>query len=224
MTRVSVAVAVRDVEAYVVEALDSVLDQLGPDDELVVVDDGSTDATPQLLAAYGDRIRLFSPGPVGLGAARNLSIEPTRGELLGFVDGDDRWAPGSLDHLVRSLAAHPEADVVVGRSNEFIDAGVDRRAAGLRAPVRNAGGLFLGAMLARRAVFEEVPFRPEQPLAVTTDWLGRARSAGVRFVHVDDIVLERRLRPGSMTTDAPAYQQALLDALRTNVQRDRTPP
>jgi hypothetical protein len=60
-------------------------------------------------------------------------------------------------------------------------------------------------------------------LASTPDWLARARDHGLDLVPLDDVVLERRLRPGSMTTDGPSYQGALLAALRAKVGRERRP-
>lgn len=222
MTRVSVQVPVRDAEAYIGEALDSVLAQVGPHDEVIVIDDGSTDATPGILADYGDRIRVLRQGPLGLSAARNRGLEASVGELLAFLDSDDRWRPGALDTLVRELAEHPEAVAVLGRTDEFLDPGVkDAAAAGLRAPVVGRRGFFLGAMVARRAVFDAVCFDETQPLAITTDWLGRARDAGIVIDEVDVVTLDRRIRPGSMTTDADAYQKALLSSLRSGLQRRR---
>jgi glycosyltransferase involved in cell wall biosynthesis len=222
VTRVSVAIAIRDVEPYLDEALDSVLSQVGPDDEVVVVDDGSTDATPDLLAARGDRLTVIRQEPLGLSIARNRSLDHCSGELVGFLDGDDRWAPGALDRLVAALDEHPEATGAIGRTDEFLDPSVpDAAAAGLRPPELDVLGYFLGAMLLRRSITDAVRFDPEQPMAITTDWFGRARAQGLVLHEIPEITLERRLRPGSMTTDGAAYQDALLRSLRSNLARSR---
>lgn len=222
MTRVSVAVAVRDVAPYLDEALDSVLDQLGPDDEVVVVDDGSTDATPDLLAARGPAITVVSPGAVGLGNARNLAFDHGTGRYVGFVDGDDRWAPGSLDALLAALEAHPEADLALGRTDEFLDPSItDAAAVGLRQPQRGVSAFLLGATLMRRELTDAVRFDPDQPTASTADWLAKARSRGVVIQEVDQIVLHRRLRTDSLTTDAAAYRAAMLRSMRTSLHRAR---
>jgi glycosyltransferase involved in cell wall biosynthesis len=224
VTRVSVAVAVRDVAPYVGEAIDSVVSQLRPDDELIVVDDGSTDETPDLLAAYGDRLTLLREPPLGLSHARNLGLEHCRGEYVGFIDGDDRWAPGSLERLVAALEEHPEANAAMGRTDEFLDPRIpDAAAAGLRSPERDVVGYFLGAMLLRRSLTDAVRFDPEQPLAITTDWFARAREHGLHLHHLPQVTLERRLRADSMTMDSAAYQGALLRSLRANLARSREP-
>jgi glycosyltransferase involved in cell wall biosynthesis len=214
--------AVRDVAPYLDEALDSVLGQVGDDDEVVVVDDGSTDATPDLLAARGDAIVHVRQEPLGISIARNLGLDHCSGRYIGFLDGDDRWAPGALGALVGALEADPTTLGVVGRSDEFVDPSVtDRRAAGLRAPETGVAALFLGAMLLRREVVDAVRFDPEQPLASTADWLVRARRYGLDLTPVEAVIVQRRLRPGSATTDGPAYQAALLASLRANLARGR---
>lgn len=221
--RVSVAMASWNAAPYVAEAVRSVLDQLGADDELVVVDDGSTDQTREILASFGDRLRLHLAPHRGVSASRNASLDACGGRFQGFVDADDRWAPGSLAHLVGHLEASPDVDVVVGLADEFLDVGVvDPCAVGLRAPQQGVRGWFLGSMLARRAVFDQARFDETQPMAVTSDWLAKARDIDVVFAHCDEVVLERRIRPGSLTTDTDEYAQALLHSLRAGLARRRS--
>ena len=222
MTRISVVLAVRDVAPYLDEALDSALVQVGDDDEVVVVDDGSTDATPELLAARGDRIVRRRQAPLGVAEARNHGLDHSSGRYVCFLDGDDRLAPGALATLVTALEARPGFGGAIGRTDEFLDPRVtDRRAAGLRAPVTGVSGQFLGAMLLRREVFAEARFDPTHSRVSTPDWLARARDRGLTLWPVDAVTLHRRLRPGSMTTDGQAYQEALLAALRANLARSR---
>jgi glycosyltransferase involved in cell wall biosynthesis len=222
VTRVSVAIAVRDVAPWIDEALDSVLAQVGPDDEVVVVDDGSTDATPDLLAARGAAITVLRPGTIGLSAARNLSIEQSRGRYVGFIDGDDRWAPGALDVLVAVLEDHPDVDLVLGRTDEFLDPSItDAATSGLRAPKTDQLAWFVGALLARREVVDAVRFDEQQPLALVSDWLARVREHGVTVHEVPEVILQRRLRTGSMTSDGAGYRDAMLRSLRANLRRSR---
>lgn len=90
-------------------AIDSVLGQSGPAFELFVVDDGSTDETPALLADYGDRIRALSQANQGVSAARNRGIAAAGGSLIVFLDSDDRWLPGKLAAQAAFFAENPEA-------------------------------------------------------------------------------------------------------------------
>ena len=92
-------------------AIDSVLAQSFRDVEVIVVDDGSTDGTPQLLAAYGNRVKWVSQANRGVSAARNTGIGRSRGTLTAFLDSDDEWLP---DKLMRQVArcAHPTDDFI----------------------------------------------------------------------------------------------------------------
>jgi glycosyltransferase involved in cell wall biosynthesis len=91
------------------EAVDSVLAQEFRGFELIVVDDGSTDGTPRLLAAYGDAIRVLRRENGGVSAARNAGIAAARAALIAFLDSDDLWLPGKLAQQVAFFARHPEA-------------------------------------------------------------------------------------------------------------------
>jgi glycosyltransferase involved in cell wall biosynthesis len=217
--------AVWNAERYVGEAVASVLSQLGPDDEVVVVDDGSTDRTLEVLVSYGDRVHVLAEPHRGVGAARNTSLDACRGRYQGFLDADDRWAPGALDALLGGLEGDPSADIVVGVTDEFLDEGIDSpEAAGLRPPEQGVRGWFLGTMLGHRAAFERVRFDEQQHLASTADWLTRIRETGVTFRPLDRVTLERRIRRDSLSADGDAYRQALMSSLRTKISRHRARP
>jgi len=109
MTDVSVITPVYNGEAWIARSVRSALEQAGPSLEVVVVDDGSTDATPVLLAqlaAEDARVKLLhSGGQLGPAAARNLAMDAACGTWLAFLDADDRFRPG---RLARMLAAADE--------------------------------------------------------------------------------------------------------------------
>lgn len=79
------------------EAIDSVLGQTYPNVELIVVDDGSTDKTLDVLAGYGDRIKVVAQKNGGPAAARNRGLAEARGEFIAFQDSDDLWLPEKLE-------------------------------------------------------------------------------------------------------------------------------
>lgn len=89
-------------------AVNSALAQLAAEDELIVVDDGSTDNTEHVLAPYGERIRYIQTENRGAGAARNRGIQGARNELIAFLDSDDEWLPGKLELQRSVMAARPE--------------------------------------------------------------------------------------------------------------------
>jgi glycosyltransferase involved in cell wall biosynthesis len=105
---VSVVIPTYNRAHLVSRAIDSVLAALLPGDELIVVDDGSTDTTEQAVERYGDRIRYVRQAHAGAGRARNRGMEEAAHPLLAFLDSDDEWMPDGLTLGRRLLAARPD--------------------------------------------------------------------------------------------------------------------
>lgn len=114
---VSVIIPTYNCERYIAETIDSILDQSFKDIELIVVDDGSTDRTPEIVAAYGSRVRLVVQENARVCAARNRGINEAAGQYICLLDHDDYWFPHKLEQQVNLLEAHPETGVVY---SEFI--------------------------------------------------------------------------------------------------------
>ena len=91
------------------DAIDSVLGQTYADFELIVVDDGSTDRTPEILNSYGDRLRVIRQANQGVSAARNRGIGASSGPLIALLDSDDIWLPEKLTVQVDFFKKHPSA-------------------------------------------------------------------------------------------------------------------
>lgn len=137
MTRVSVIVPLYNKRAYVRRALDSIAAQTFDDFELLVVDDGSTDGSEEIVEAYDDpRLRLIRQPNAGPGAARNRGLREARGELLAFLDADDEWLPGYLMTAVETLDRDAPGAACVTSGYIACPAGVSRepmwRARGIR--------------------------------------------------------------------------------------------
>ena len=107
--RVSVVLPTYNRGWIVEQALDSVLDQDYGNLELIVVDDGSSDDTPRLLSAYGNRIRVIRQVNRGVSAARNAGIQAATGELIALLDSDDAWLPGKVTAQVAFFTDNPDA-------------------------------------------------------------------------------------------------------------------
>src|SRR3712207_1758560 len=88
---------------YLNQAINSVFDQLYHHIEIIVVDDGSTDESAEVLATYGNSIRVVQQRNQGVSAARNAGAEVACGDVLAFLDADDVWMPNKLQRQMESL-------------------------------------------------------------------------------------------------------------------------
>lgn len=106
--KVSVVMPCYNNAAYVRQAVDSVLQQDYPNIELIVVDDGSKDNSLEVLASYGERIKVVSQPNQGPAAARNNGIRHATGDYIAFLDSDDLWLPGKLSAQLEFLQTNPD--------------------------------------------------------------------------------------------------------------------
>jgi glycosyltransferase involved in cell wall biosynthesis len=115
---VSVVIPAWNVEAYIARAIDSVLAQTRPADEILVVDDGSTDNTAQIIRRYEPRVRYLHQPQTGAPEARNRGIAEATGRWVAFLDADDEWLPDKLACQMELPARNP--DLVWSYTNFFV--------------------------------------------------------------------------------------------------------
>jgi glycosyltransferase involved in cell wall biosynthesis len=100
---VSVIIPTYNRAEIISQTIDNVFDQTYKNVELILVDDGSTDNTQEVLRAYGSRLRVISQKNAGPAAARNRGVEASRGDIIAFQDSDDLWKPTKLERQVALL-------------------------------------------------------------------------------------------------------------------------
>lgn len=164
LVQVSVVMPAYNAAAYIAESIQSVLNQDHPSFEVIVVDDGSTDATPEIVAGFGSAVRyLRQPNSGGCSAPRNNGARQARGEFLVFLDSDDLMSPGRLQHQVDALRRHPALACVTADYRNFSEQGPAavshfQTCPQLSAEWRAAGEtelLVLGSRRAREILVEE---------------------------------------------------------------------
>ena len=111
---VSVLIDTYNHERFIEQAIVSVLEQgfPGSEREIIVVDDGSTDRTPEIVKKFEPRLRLLRKENGGQASAFNAGIPECKGEIIAFLDGDDWWAPGKLTAITNVFAAEPDVGLV----------------------------------------------------------------------------------------------------------------
>lgn len=199
---ISVIMPVHNGAEYLVPALNSVLAQSLAPAEIVVVDDGSTDATPEILERYRDRIQSVRQAHAGCAAARNLGVKTSSGDLITFMDCDDVMHPRRLELSLSALEATAGADLCIHFVENFWIAELEAE----RERFRNHHlakpqlGYLLPSMLVWRPVMERVgAFDPAYVIGEDTDWFIRAEELGLSIVAIDRVLLYRRIHRNNIT-------------------------
>lgn len=229
--KIAVIVPAYNLGGYVARAVESVLAQSFGDFELVVVDDGSKDETPQVLAGIRDpRMRVVRQENAGLPAARNTGIRESTAPLVAFLDADDFYLPGMLEILGGFLAGHPEIGMVAGAVRYVDETGRWIGAAqARRTPLRLPELLFenpicVSGIVLRRSWLDRVGLFDES-LRACEDydlWL-RLLAAGCRMAWVDHHVVAYRVRSGQMTSEAARMRKAIFAVLDKFFERPELP-
>jgi glycosyltransferase involved in cell wall biosynthesis len=211
---------------FIVEAVTSVLDQNIDDLEIIVVDDGSTDGTQDVLKPYMNVIRYIYQENRGVSAARNRGVRESSGELLAFLDSDDLWSPGKLNAQINRVLGD---DILSFQEVEwFVDHEEDREflnqcksvtwprcdtSGYVLDPVLDvaAGRYFhLGTLLCRKSAFLEVGFFDENLcFGEDEDWFSRA-SMKMRFHYISEPFLKRRFHVNQTGAEREECLQSLI--------------
>jgi hypothetical protein len=220
MPRVSIVITCHNHGRFLRDAIESALNQTFHDREIVLIDDGSTDDTPDIAAAY-PMVRSVAQARQGLSAARNAGLRSCTGELVTFLDADDRLLPHAVAEGVRALDEHPDAACAAGHYRLIAEDG-SYLAEWQRAPVdadsyaallrRNHIGMH-AAVLYRREIFTAIGgFDPS--LTACEDYDLLLRLARRRRIHLHEaLIAEYRQHGGNMSRD-PALM--LRTALRVH--------
>jgi glycosyltransferase involved in cell wall biosynthesis len=224
--RVSVAMATYNGSAHVVEQIASILAQLGSDDELVVVDDASTDDTVAVVRAVGDaRITVIeSPANRGYVRAFEAALTAARGDVVLLSDQDDVWLPGRLEAMVEALRDHRVVATNLttlggaetlrgpfGQPDWKLGPDDDRRrranVLGIIAGLRPYYGCAMGVR--RDALASVLPF-PDHLVESHDLWLAMYGNLDGSLAHLDRRTVARRLHADNATPTRPRGPRAVL--------------
>ncbi len=228
---VSTVIPVYNGERFLDATLRSAVTQNYRPHEVIVVDDGSTDATPEIAKRFSEihYIRQENAGPA---AARNAGIDNAAGDLICYLDADDLMVPGRIARQASYLLERPRAGCVLGRQELLVEPGIEPPA-WVRMPRLPAPGSDTAkpnqnpyfppcTMLARSWVFDLVgPFDPTFRIGEDVDWLFRVWDHGIEIGVLDEVVLLRRLHDANLTHDAKSVTRSLARALRARIERKR---
>jgi glycosyltransferase involved in cell wall biosynthesis len=217
---VTIMMAVYNGEKFVRDALQSVTDQDYTPFETIVVDDGSTDTTPEIVRAFPG-VRYIRQANQGQATARNRALDLARGQYLAFLDADDVWPPNKLSVQVRYLETNPEVVSVLGRQ-EITFEGIDPPEWMSRDSVfGDLEGVPLLSAVMRTDAFRELGgFDTSYSHAEDRDLFVRLREKGLTTAVLPDVVLYRRFH-GSNLTGSHHGKHPLLRSLKAKIDRSR---
>lgn len=207
--RVSIVIPVYNHARYVGAAIESALAQRHPPHEVIVVDDGSTDETPHVIASFGRSVRAIRQENRGLSAARNTGIAAATGGWIALLDADDLYEPEFLDDLLRLARCHPRAAALYS-GYRFVDAAnhpLPQTGTRTEPPETLFGALLQGnflvpeCLLVRRDCYAQLgPF--DEGLQACEDWdMWLRLAAAFPVVGTTTILTRHRILPGSMSSD-----------------------
>jgi glycosyltransferase involved in cell wall biosynthesis len=223
MPTISVVIPLYNGARYIAAAVESVLAQTLPATQILVVDDGSTDASVAVVAAYAPRVTLLQTPHGGANRARNLGVAAATGHFLAFLDADDLWTPEKLACQVDFWRANPTVEILFGWAQQFVSpelSAQDRTQ--LKVAEAPMPAQVAGTMLTTQAVWQKVgPFQPELAMGDVLDWVARAQEARLHIVTLDKVFLRRRIHLDNMTRRLQADRRAYARVLKAALDRRR---
>lgn len=222
---ISVILSVYNGQNYVKEAIESVLAQDYSNIELVLVNDGSTDNTENILETYSDRTILISQSNKGLGSGRNSGIKASSGHYIAFIDHDDFWEPNKLRAQLEEIVCSAEDPLVFSHVRQFICPTLNEfERSKLRVPDEPMPGFIAGTLLLSRSRFNQVgDFFETNQVGEFVDWYLRAQDKMVPVKMLSDVLLNRRIHKTNMGRQTGAYQrQGYLRVLKAGLVRRRS--
>ncbi|MHB1567642.1 MAG: glycosyltransferase family 2 protein [Solirubrobacteraceae bacterium] len=217
---VSAVIPAFNAERFVAEAIESVLGQVHVQVECIVVDDGSTDRTAEVVGRYGERVRLLRQANAGVSAARNNGAAAGSGSFVAFLDADDRWHPAKLERQLAALRdAAPQIVTVcaVRAMDEVGDPLGDRTwhcpSGLLRGLVMFDGARTISCsstVLMPRALFESIGgFERKLSMSADLDLLIRIARRGEVAI-INEPLVDYRVHAGSMSSDVALMERDML--------------
>ena len=219
---VSVIIPVYNGERFLSAALDSVFAQDYRPMEVIVVDDGSTDHTAEIVSNYTE-VRYLHQANQGPGAARNTGIAVAHGEFVAFLDADDIWLPKKLNTQMGYLLEHPQVGYVIARMHFILETGIEWPAHWDREHFLQDPPIFLpSALLVRKVILEQVGMFDQQlSTAEDRDWFARANHLNVPMAVIDSVLLHRRIHDRNISVNTAGSIKNLFTVLRRSAARNR---
>lgn len=218
---ISVIIPTYNAANFIQDAIQCVLDQNYPSVEIIVIDDGSTDNTEDIIQSIDADIRYYKQDNNGAASARNRGIKDASSHLIAFLDVDDLWPKNNLRVLVDELMDDPLLQVVHGYAQLTMMDEETGKFEYIGNP-EESFPYYIGAGLYRRSVFQDVGlFDEELEFAEDSDWFERAKHLGKPVKRIDQVTLFVRRHDDNMTSGKADHELHPLRMVKKTLDRLR---
>jgi glycosyltransferase involved in cell wall biosynthesis len=223
MLPISVIISVYNAERYLSESLDSVLNQSMPAKEIIVINDGSTDQTINILKSYGKKIKLIDRENKGVPYSVNEGLSEVKQPWIAFNDGDDIWSQNKLELQYNYLLEHKDLRILFGMMRQFISPELSEEdKASIYVPNSPEKALIRPAMLAHQSVFEDYGlFNPTLKAGDFIEWFQKIKENDLKFDFIDEVIYCRRLHKNSLS-NKEGVKDDFLKILKAKLDRAKT--
>jgi len=231
MTLVSTIIPAYNAYEYIRESIDSALAQTHRAQEIIVVDDGSTDGTPGLVLEYGSSVRVIRQQNSGPAAARNRGVRAAVGSWVAFLDADDTWLPEKLQRQLARAQQTGTSFVYTDRENSGDCAGISRYASDVGILAEGEvyeqllGGNFitLSSVLMKRDLFlESGGFCEDRSLMAVEDWdLWLRIAAEYKVALCPEPLVRYRFHPAGISRSVSLMERNIFNVLKVALESDR---
>jgi len=199
MNSICCILPVYNAEKYLEETLTSIFLQTRLPDEIIAINDGSTDSSVSILNKYKEKITIVNRPHQGLAATLNAGIKVSRADIITFLDSDDLWSIDKTDLQFNFLKQNPEVAAIFGTFKQFVSAEFDENDFKYIEYVKGFSKINL--MIWREA-FTNVGFFDESlKRGEFIEWFSRFKLLNIKHHITEDVVAYRRLRKDSMSSD-----------------------
>lgn len=218
---ISAIIPLYNTEKYIEQAIQSLLNQTIKIDQIIVVDDGSTDNGAEIVKKY-PQIELIQKENEGLKKTLNCGLSHATGDFIGFLDADDRWKTDKLKVQLDYLVDHPEVDVAFVNSERFKMVKLENGKS-LEEKIDVMSGKTLPTGLYRKQVFDVVGvFSVENQFHNFMEWLDRAQFKNINMVMINEVLYERRIHDSNMgVLEKDKQREQYLATLKASLDRRR---
>ena len=219
---VSVIVPVFNGEAFLAEAVDSIRRQAYEPLEIIVVDDGSTDGTRRIVSGLGGDVKYVYQANSGPAAARNKGLTLAQGNVIAFLDADDRWPDDKLRLQLSCLAANPSVEIVQGHIQIMRLTHAGSTSPEFEEFSSPLTGPFVGSTVFRKRVFDTVGLFDETLRdSEDVDWFVRAREHGLSTMVLEPVTLFYRVHESNLTYGRDPRDFNTIKILKQSMDRRR---